>query len=109
MPVADSSVTAEMAAPPPVPASRRPRRKARQQFSLLIVRGDGSRLVRFNFPRPAAMAAFAAVAVAASVCRALFGGWERLRKPTVEARPFTQHSADHPAPIHSSQRGALAP
>ena len=75
MPVADSSVTAEMAAPPLVPASRRPRRKARQQFSLLIVRGDGSRLVRFNFPRPAAMAVFAAVAVAVSVFGVLFGDW----------------------------------
>jgi len=104
MPVADSSVTAEMAAPPPVPASRRPRRKARQQFSLLIVRGDGSRLVRFNFPRPAAMAAFAAIAVAVSVFGVLFGDWVQLRKLTVEARTFKQQIADQHATIDSFNR-----
>src|SRR5438094_330817 len=104
MPVADSSVTAEMVAPPPVPASRRPRRKARQQFSLLIVRGDGSRLVRFNFPRPAAMAAFAAIAVAVSVFGVLFGDWVQLRKLTVEARTFKQQIADQHATIDSFNR-----
>src|SRR5206468_749775 len=82
-------------APPPVPAaSRRPRRKARQQFSLLIVRGDGSRVVRFNFPRPAAMAAFASIAVAVSVFGVLFGDWVQLRNLTVEARTFKQQMAD---------------
>src|SRR5437762_10015341 len=104
MPVADSSVTAEMAAPPPVPASRRPRRKARQQFSLLIVRGDGSRLVRFNFPRPAALAAFASVAVAVSVFGVLLGDWVLLRKLTVEARTFKQQIADQNATIDSFNR-----
>src|SRR5437867_6985423 len=107
MPVADSSVTAEMAAPPPVPASRRPRPRGRQQFSLLVVRGDGSRVVRFNFPRPAALVAFASVAVAISVFGALLGDWVQLRKLTVEARTFKQQIADQHATIDSFNRRVI--
>ena len=107
MPVVDSSVTPEMGATPtPVaaPALRRRRPKARRQFSLLIVRGDGSRVVRFNFPRPAALTAFASVAVAVSVFGVLFGDWVQLRRLTVEARTFKQQIADQNATIDSFNR-----
>src|SRR5262249_39811305 len=66
----------------------RPRRPSRQQFSLLIVRGDGTRVLRFNFPRPAALAVFATVAVAITTFCALLGDWLQLRQLTVEARTF---------------------
>ena len=92
---------------PTPPAARRPRPKGRQQFSLLIVRGDGSRMVRFNFPRPAALAAFASVAIAVSVFGALLGDWVQLRKLTVEARTFKQQIDDQRATIDSFNRDAF--
>jgi murein DD-endopeptidase MepM/ murein hydrolase activator NlpD len=109
MTVADSSVTPEPDAGSPAPApaarpARRPRPKGRQQFSLLIVRGDGSRVVRFNFPRPAALAAFASVALAVTVFGALFGDWVQLRRLTVEARTFKQQISDQQAAIDAFNR-----
>src|SRR5882762_6853120 len=105
--VADSSGTPEMEAPPaPVAAAapRRPRRTGRQQFSLLIVRGDGSRVVRFNFPRPAVLAAFAGVALAVTTFGALFGDWVQLRQLTIEARTFKAQLAEQQATIDSFNR-----
>ena len=46
------------------PWRKRSRLNRRTQFSLLIVRGDGVRVVRFNFVRPTAI--WAGVALAAS-------------------------------------------
>jgi len=82
----------------------RPRWTGRQQFSLLIVRGDGSRLVRFNFPRPAALAAFAGVALAVTTFGALFGDWVQLRQLTIEARTFKAQLAEQQATIDSFNR-----
>ena len=85
----------------PAPAGNRPRRPGRQQFSLLIVRGDGTRVLRFNFPRPAALAAFATVAVAVTTFCALLGDWLQLRQLTVEARTFKSQIAEQQAAIDS--------
>jgi murein DD-endopeptidase MepM/ murein hydrolase activator NlpD len=82
-------------------AGNRPRRPGRQQFSLLIVRGDGTRVLRFNFPRPAALAAFATAAVAATTFCALLGDWFQLRQLTVEARTFKSQIAEQQATIDS--------
>src|SRR3989441_7712743 len=87
-----------------VKAAGRPRRPGRQQFSLLIVRGDGTRVVRFNFPRPAALAAFAGVAVAVTTFGALLGDWVQLRQLTVEARTFKQQLAEQQTTIDSFNR-----
>src|SRR5438093_8488048 len=82
----------------------RPRRTGRQQFSLLIVRGDGTRVVRFNFPRPAALAAFAGVAVAVTTFGALLGDWVQMRQLTVEARTFKAQIAEQQATVDSFNR-----
>ena len=87
-----------------VKAAGRPRRPGRQQFSLLIVRGDGTRVIRFNFPRPAALAAFAGVAVAVTTFGALLGDWVQLRQLTVEARTFKAQIAEQHATIDSFNR-----
>jgi murein DD-endopeptidase MepM/ murein hydrolase activator NlpD len=76
----------------------------RKQFSLLIVRGDGSRVIRFNLPRPAALAAVAGIAVAVTTFFTLLGDWVQLRKLTVEARTFKQQIADQQATIDSFNR-----
>jgi murein DD-endopeptidase MepM/ murein hydrolase activator NlpD len=82
-------------------AAGRPRWAGRKQFSLLIVRGDGTRVIRFNFPRPAALATFAGVAVALATFCALLGDWLQLRQLTVEARTFKSQIAEQQATIDS--------
>src|SRR5437870_12567631 len=79
----------------------RARRPGRKQFSLLIVRGDGTRVLRFNFPRPAALAVFATVAVTVTTFCALLGDWLQLRQLTVEARTFKMQIAEQQATIDS--------
>ena len=86
----------------------RARRPGRQQYSLLIVRGDGARVVRFNFPRPAALAAFVGVALAVTTFAALLGDWVQLRQLTVEARTFKQQLAEQQATIESFNRRVVA-
>src|SRR2546429_9430725 len=79
----------------------RARRPGRKQFSLLIVRGDGTRVLRFNFPRPAALAVFATIAVTVTTFCALLGDWLQLRQLTVEARTFKTQIAEQQTTIDS--------
>jgi len=88
----------------PSAGAGRPRRPNRKQFSLLIVRGDGTRVVRFNFPRPAAVVAFAGAAVALTTFFGLLGDWLQLRQLTVEARTFKTQIAEQQATIDSFNR-----
>ncbi|HXH81380.1 MAG TPA: M23 family metallopeptidase [Candidatus Tectomicrobia bacterium] len=57
----------------------------RQQFSLLIVRGDGTRVARLNVPRRVASGAGVAAAACVLVVAALAGDWFQLRQLTREA------------------------
>jgi murein DD-endopeptidase MepM/ murein hydrolase activator NlpD len=82
----------------------RGRRTGRRQFSLLIVRGDGTRVVRFNFPRPAALVALAGAALAVTTFFTLLTDWVLLRQLTVEARTFKQQLADQQSAIDSFNR-----
>jgi len=68
--------------------------KGCKRYSLLVVRGDGARVLRFNFPRPAAVGAFVVVAVAISLVGALVGDWAQLRQLTREAKMFSQQLAE---------------
>lgn len=67
------------------PARKPQQRNRRGEFSLLIVRGDGVRVLRFNFVRTAAVAAFVSLACMVSVTAALFGDWVKLRELTRDA------------------------
>jgi murein DD-endopeptidase MepM/ murein hydrolase activator NlpD len=58
----------------------------RQQYSLLIVRSDGTRVFRLNLPRRAAVAGVVGVVAAASLFGVLAGDWVELRRLTREAR-----------------------
>ncbi len=92
-------------AQPSTPEPRRPRAlKRRNQFSLLVVRGDGVRVVRFNFPRPVAVGAFVVLAVGVSALGALVGDWVQLRQLTREAKTFSQQIADQRTTIDSFNR-----
>jgi murein DD-endopeptidase MepM/ murein hydrolase activator NlpD len=86
---------------PPEPSARPtvradPRKKRvdrRAQFSLLVVRGDGARILRFNFPRPAAVGAGVAIAVMVSLTGALLGDWVHMRELNRDAATFHEQIA----------------
>ena len=86
------------------PKKRRYGDDRRRRFSLLIVRGDGERVLRFNFPRPAAVAAGVALAVAVSATAVLLGNWLKLRELTREAVTFHEQIEQQRATIDTFNR-----
>ena len=80
---------------------RSPLNRHRRQFSLLVVRGDGVRVLRFNFPRPAVVGAGLALAVVVSVTAALVGNWLHLRELTREAVTFHEQIREQRATINT--------
>jgi len=93
---------------PSTPAYPAPRRRSvnrrRGQFSLLVVRGDGVRVVRFNFARPLAVAGFVAVAASVSLVGALVGDWLQLRELTRESTTFASQIAEQRRTIDDFNR-----
>lgn len=81
------------------PGKKRSRSDRRSQFSLLIVRGDGARVIRFNFSRPSAVSAGVALAVMVSVTGGLVGDWVHLRHVTRDAATFYARIAEQRATI----------
>src|SRR6267378_2367133 len=73
---------------------RRSVNRRRRQFSLLVVRGDGVRVMRFNFARPLAVGAFGLIAVIVSATGALMGDWLQLRELTRESVTFAAQIAE---------------
>jgi murein DD-endopeptidase MepM/ murein hydrolase activator NlpD len=78
--------------------------RRKRQFSLLVLRGDGVRVVRFNFPRPAALGAFIVLAVAVSATGALLGDWLQLRRLTREAVTFAAQIEEQKRTIDTLNR-----
>jgi septal ring factor EnvC (AmiA/AmiB activator) len=76
----------------------------RRQFSLLIVRGDGVRVLRFNFARTAAVAASLIVALTVAVTALLVGDWVQLRELTREAVTFNEQIQQQRATINTFNR-----
>jgi murein DD-endopeptidase MepM/ murein hydrolase activator NlpD len=86
----------------PAPVRRHPPVAAqRARFSLLIVRGDGERVLRINFPRRAALLATAAVVAAVAATGILFGDWMKLRELTREAVTFQAQIEEQRATINT--------
>jgi len=81
------------------PGRKRNRLNRRSQFSLLIVRGDGVRVLRFNFPRPAVVGAGVVLAVMVSVTGALVGDWVHMREINRDAATFYAQIAEQRATI----------
>ena len=69
----------------------------RHQFSLLIVRGDGTRILRFSFPRRLALGVLIGLGVIALAVGAVLGDYVQLRALTRDAvavhRQLTEHRA----------------
>jgi murein DD-endopeptidase MepM/ murein hydrolase activator NlpD len=83
---------------------RRPPTDRRGQFSLLIVRGDGERVLRLNFPRRSAVVAGLVLGLAVSVTGILFGDWMKLRELTREAVTFQDQIEQQRATINAFNR-----
>jgi murein DD-endopeptidase MepM/ murein hydrolase activator NlpD len=88
------------------PARRRSVNRHRGQFSLLVVRGDGARVIRFNFARPLAVAGFVALAAAVTSVGALVGDWLQLRQITRESVTFAAQIAEQRKTIDDFNRRA---
>jgi murein DD-endopeptidase MepM/ murein hydrolase activator NlpD len=90
------------------PSSSKSKRRSinphRGQFSLLVTRGDGMRVIRFNFARPLAVAGFVAVAAAATMVGALVGDWLQLRQLTRESVTFAAQIAEQRKTIDDFNR-----
>jgi murein DD-endopeptidase MepM/ murein hydrolase activator NlpD len=86
------------------PRKRRTGVDRRGQFSLLIVRGDGERVLRFNFPRPAAIGVAAVIAASVSLGGALLTDWIKLRELTREAVTFNDQIQQQRATINTFNR-----
>jgi murein DD-endopeptidase MepM/ murein hydrolase activator NlpD len=95
--------SAPAAATFPAPRRRSVNRR-RGQFSLLVVRGDGVRVMRFNFARPLAVAGFVAVAASVSLVGALVGDWLQLRELTRESATFASQIAEQRRTIDDFNR-----
>jgi murein DD-endopeptidase MepM/ murein hydrolase activator NlpD len=76
--------------------------KQRTHFSLLIVRGDGERVLRFNFVRSAALGAAVSLAVTISFIGLLLGDWLKLKELTREASTFANTIAQQRATIEAT-------
>jgi murein DD-endopeptidase MepM/ murein hydrolase activator NlpD len=100
----------------PVPAPARPRSHAaipprararvdhRARFSLLIVRGDGERVLRLSFPRKLPVIAVVAVAVATSALGVLVGDWWKVRTKMRESAALFQQIDEQRVVIDSFNR-----
>lgn len=75
----------------------------RKHFSLLVVRGDGARVVRFNFPKRVVMLGVAAVVVSCVLFGSLLADWFHLRRLTRDTRPYASQVEDQRAEMDRMQ------
>jgi murein DD-endopeptidase MepM/ murein hydrolase activator NlpD len=86
----------------PTAARRHTGTRQRGHFSLLIVRGDGERVLRFNFARSAALGVAVSLAVSISFVGLLIGDWLKLKELTREAVTFANTIAQQRATIEAT-------
>ncbi|MGH2394017.1 MAG: hypothetical protein ACRDGH_11110, partial [Candidatus Limnocylindria bacterium] len=80
----------------------------RQQFSLLIVRGDGVRVLRVNFPRRLPTMLTVALLVGIAGLTALVGDWWQVRQRMRDAASLFQQIDDQQATIDTFNRRAAS-
>jgi murein DD-endopeptidase MepM/ murein hydrolase activator NlpD len=80
----------------------------RQQFSLLIVRGDGVRILRLNFPRRLPTMLTAVVLVGMTGFAALVGDWWQVRQKMRDAATLFQQIDDQRSTIETFNRQAAS-
>ena len=83
---------------------RKPLTQHRHSFSLLIVRGDGVRVLRVNFRRPLLLAGAATLAASVAMVGLLVGDWTHLRSLTREAVTFSAKITEQRTTIETFNR-----
>jgi murein DD-endopeptidase MepM/ murein hydrolase activator NlpD len=76
----------------------------RKQFSLLIVRGDGARVLRVNFPQRLPAVLMAVLTIAACAMGVLFGDWWKVREKMQASAHLFQQIEDQQNVIDSFNR-----
>jgi murein DD-endopeptidase MepM/ murein hydrolase activator NlpD len=76
--------------------------RQRGQFSLLLLRGDGERVLRFNFARSIVLGGVLSLAVSLTFVGLLIGDWLKLRELTRDAATFANTIAQQRATIEST-------
>ncbi len=76
----------------------------RNELSLLVVRGDGARVLRLSVPRRLPFLALGVALAAVSAVGALAGDWWQLRLRLRDARPLVQQLDEQRATIDSFNR-----
>jgi murein DD-endopeptidase MepM/ murein hydrolase activator NlpD len=76
----------------------------RTHWSLLVVRGDGARVLRLNFPHRLVLVGLAGLVVISVVAGALLADWFQLRRVTREAQPYADQIAGQRAALDAVNR-----
>lgn len=86
------------------PKSTSKRVDHRNHFSLLIVRGDGARVVRFNFPRRIPVLLLLTLTLVAGALGVLLGDWWKVRERMRASAHLFQRLEDQQTTIESFNR-----
>jgi murein DD-endopeptidase MepM/ murein hydrolase activator NlpD len=73
----------------------------RKHFSLLVVRGDGSRVLRLNFPKRLVTGGLIGIVLVGALVALLGTDWFMLRIASREARPYLEQIAEQRAQLAS--------
>ncbi len=76
----------------------------RKHFSLLVVRGDGARILRLNVPRRLIVSTVAGLVVASALVGVLLTDWLQMRRLTRDTRPYASQVAEQRAEMDHLQR-----
>ena len=76
--------------------------RERRQFSLLVLRGDGERVLGFNFARSIALVSAVGLALSLTFLGLLIGDWFKLKELTRQAATFANTIAQQRATIEAT-------
>jgi murein DD-endopeptidase MepM/ murein hydrolase activator NlpD len=76
----------------------------RNHFSVLVVRGDGARVVRLNFPKRLVVIGVACVVLSSALIGVLAADWAQLRRISRDVRPYLDRIAAQQAALDGIDR-----
>jgi murein DD-endopeptidase MepM/ murein hydrolase activator NlpD len=76
----------------------------RKHFSLLVVRGDGARVLRLNFPKRLVIGGVVGIVIASAVMGVLAADWLQLRRLSRDVRPYRDQIAAQQASLDGVNR-----
>jgi murein DD-endopeptidase MepM/ murein hydrolase activator NlpD len=76
----------------------------RKHFSVLVVRGDGARVLRFGFPKRLVVGGLVALVGTSAFIGLVGADWLHLRRLTRDARPYVEQIADQRTALDETHR-----